>query len=141
MSYYLCVLEYIYCTITACNTISIRHTNIIRRTNIISVSLLFTKLNGETSSLTGVHIKKYHQCHSNIRNNPSPNWRENKTIKMVLFKVDLQFHEAFVKPIHGLYDEYIVTIDGFKENNAELLKGHWMEVKSMNCLMETRVVS
>ena len=46
---------------------------------------------------------------------------------MALFKVDLQFHEAFVKPICGLYDEYIVTIEGFKENNAELLKGHWID--------------
>ena len=46
---------------------------------------------------------------------------------MALFKVDLQFHEAFAKPIHGLYDDYIVTIDGFKENNAELLKGHWID--------------
>ena len=67
---------------------------------------------------------------------------------MALFKVDLQFHEAFVKPIRGLYDEYIVTVDGFKENNAELLKGVGlthdtvlMEVRSMNCLMKTRVVS
>ena len=44
---------------------------------------------------------------------------------MALFKVDLQFHEAFVKSIRGFYDEYIVTVDGFKENNAELLKGSW----------------
>ena len=48
---------------------------------------------------------------------------------MALFKVDLQFHEAFVKPIRGLYDEYIVTVDGFKENNAELLKGGWMDTQ------------
>ena len=45
---------------------------------------------------------------------------------MALFKVDLQLHEAFVKPIHSLY-EHIVTIDGFKENNAELLKGRWID--------------
>ena len=50
-------------------------------------------------------------------------------MKMALFKVDLQFHEAFVKPICGLYDEHIVTIDGFKENNAELLKGHWIDTR------------
>ena len=48
---------------------------------------------------------------------------------MTLFKVDLQFHEAFVKPICGLYDKYIVTIDGFKENNAELLKGRWIDTR------------
>ena len=48
---------------------------------------------------------------------------------MALFKVDLQFHEAFVKPIRSLYDEYIVTIDGFKENNAELLKGCWIDIR------------
>ena len=67
---------------------------------------------------------------------------------MALFKVDLQFHEAFVKPICGLYDEYIVTVDGFKENNAELLKGRWIDtlhgfdgVRSMNYLMKTRVVN
>ena len=48
---------------------------------------------------------------------------------MALFKVDLQFHEAFVKPIHGLYDEYIVTVNGFKENNAELLKGRWIDTR------------
>ena len=43
--------------------------------------------------------------------------------------MDLQFHEAFVKPIRGLYDEYIVTVDGFKENNAELLKGRWIDTR------------
>ena len=48
---------------------------------------------------------------------------------MALFKVDLQFHEAFVKPIRSLYDEYIVTVDGFKENNAELLKGRWIDTR------------
>ena len=48
---------------------------------------------------------------------------------MVLFRVDLQFHEAFVKPIRGLYDKYIVTVDGFKENNAELLKGRWIDTR------------
>ena len=119
---------------------------------LLGVPLLFTTLNGVPSSLTGVHTKKYHQCCSNVRDNPSPNWRENKTIKkkkkMALFKVNLQFHEAFAKPIRGLYDENIVTIDGFKENNTELLKGHWIDTrhssdgsKSMNCLMETQVVS
>ena len=96
---------------------------------LLGVPPLFTTLKGVPSSLTGVYIKKYHQCGSNITNNPSPNWRENKTIKMALFKVDLQFHEAFVKPIRGLYDEYIVTIDGFKENNAELLKGRWIDTR------------
>ena len=51
---------------------------------------------------------------------------------MVLFKVDLQFHEAFAKPIHSFYDEYIVTIDGFKENNAQLLKGRWIDTRHIS---------
>ena len=49
--------------------------------------------------------------------------------KMALFKVDLHFNEAFVKPIRGLYKEYIVTVDGFKENNIELLKGRWIDTR------------
>ena len=45
---------------------------------------------------------------------------------MAMFKVDLKFHEAFIKLICGLYDEYKVTVEGFKENNVELMKGHWI---------------
>ena len=43
--------------------------------------------------------------------------------------MDLQLHEAFINRIRGLYDEYIVTVDGFKENNAELLKGHLIDTR------------
>ena len=49
--------------------------------------------------------------------------------KMALFKVDLHFNKAFIKPIRGLYKEYIVTVDGFKENNTELLKGRWIDTR------------
>ena len=59
----------------------------------------------------------------------SLNWRENKTSKMAVFKVDLKFHEAFIKLICGLCDEYKVTVDGFKENNTELMKGHWIDIR------------
>ena len=48
---------------------------------------------------------------------------------MAMFKVDLKFHEAFIKPIRGLYDDHSVTVDGFKENNIELMKGHWIDTK------------
>ena len=48
---------------------------------------------------------------------------------MALFKVDLKFHEAFIKPIHGLCDEHTVTVDRFKENNIELMKGHWIDTR------------
>ena len=48
---------------------------------------------------------------------------------MAMFKVDLKFHEAFIKLIHGLYDEYKVTVEGFKENNVELMKGHWIDTR------------
>ena len=72
----------------------------------------------------------------------SLNWRENKTSKMAVFKVDLKFHEAFVKLIHGLYDEYKVMVDGFEENNTELMKGHWIDIRhgdngGKNCSMKT----
>ena len=60
---------------------------------------------------------------------PSLIWRENKTTKMVMFKVDLKFHEAFIKPIQGLYDDYQVTVEGFKENNAELMKRCWIDTR------------
>ena len=46
-----------------------------------------------------------------------------------MFKVDLKFHEAFIKPIPGLYDEHIFTVDGFKENNIELMKGCWIDTR------------
>ena len=48
---------------------------------------------------------------------------------MVMFKVDLKFHEAFIKPICGLHDEHTVTVDGFKENNIELMKGCWIDTR------------
>ena len=64
---------------------------------------------------------------------------------MVMFTVDLKYHEAFAKPIQGLFDDYIVTVEGFKNNNAELMKGCWIDtrhdddgVKFMNCLMKTQ---
>ena len=61
---------------------------------------------------------------------PSLNWQEKYNHnKMALLKVDLHFNEAFIKPIRGLYKEYIVTVDGFKENNAELLKGRWIDTR------------
>ena len=46
-----------------------------------------------------------------------------------MFKVGLKFHEVFIKPIRGLYDEHTVTVDGFKENNVELMKGHWIDTR------------
>ena len=48
---------------------------------------------------------------------------------MAMFKVDLKFHEAFIKLICGLYDDYHVTVEGFKDNNAELLKGCWIDTR------------
>ena len=48
---------------------------------------------------------------------------------MAMFTVDLKFHDAFIKPIHGLYEEHTVTVDGFKENNAELMKGRWIDTR------------
>ena len=55
-------------------------------------------------------------------NNPSPNWQENRTTKMAMFTVDLKHHKAFAKPIRGLFDDYIITVEGFKDNNTELMK-------------------
>ena len=43
--------------------------------------------------------------------------------------MDLKFHEPFIKPISGLYDDYCVTVEGFKEHNAELIKGHWIDTR------------
>ena len=46
-----------------------------------------------------------------------------------MFKVDLKFHEAFIKPIWGLYNDHSVTVEGFKENNVELMKGRWIDTR------------
>ena len=43
--------------------------------------------------------------------------------------MDLKFHEAFAKPIRGLFDDYSVPVEGFKDNNAELMKGHWIDTR------------
>ena len=43
--------------------------------------------------------------------------------------MDLKFHEAFAKPICGLYDDYCVTVEGFKDNIAELMKGRWIDTR------------
>ena len=48
---------------------------------------------------------------------------------MAMFTMDLTLHEPFIKPIRGLYDDYCVTVEGFKEHNTELMKGRWIDMR------------
>ena len=46
-----------------------------------------------------------------------------------MFTMDHTLHEPFIKPICGLYNDYCVTIEWFKEHNAELMKGQWIDTR------------
>ena len=49
---------------------------------------------------------------------------------MAMFTMDLTLHEPFIKPIRGLYDDYcMITVEGFKEHNTELMKGCWIDTR------------
>ena len=42
---------------------------------------------------------------------------------------DTAFNELFISPIHGLYLDQTITIEEFKERNAELLKNKWIDTR------------
>ena len=44
-------------------------------------------------------------------------------------KRDTAFNELFISPIRGLYLDQTITIDEFKDQNAELLKNKWIDMR------------
>ena len=61
------------------------------------------------------------------------NWPEpGKTIKMALRKYDTAYNEQFVTPIRGLYFEYAISVEEFKERNVGLMKNRWIDTTHGN---------
>ena len=54
-------------------------------------------------------------------------WWEKKTIKMALLRRDTANNELFITPIRGLYDEYAMSIEEFKEKNAGIMMNRWVD--------------
>ena len=46
---------------------------------------------------------------------------------MALMKYDMANNEPFITPTHGLYPEYVISVDEFKDRNARIMKNHWID--------------
>ena len=46
---------------------------------------------------------------------------------MALLHRDRINNELFITPIRRLYDEYVMTVEEFKEKNATIMKNHWVD--------------
>ena len=46
---------------------------------------------------------------------------------MAVHKHDTAFNELFISPIRGLYKDSVITVEEFKDRNAELLKNRWID--------------
>ena len=60
---------------------------------------------------------------------PHTQRRESRTSKMAVMKRDTAFNELFIGVIRGLYLDQIITVDDFKDRNAELLKNKWIDTR------------
>ena len=54
-------------------------------------------------------------------------WQETKTIKMAVLHRDIANNELFITPIRGLYDEYSMSVEEFKDKNAQIMKNRWVD--------------
>ena len=41
---------------------------------------------------------------------------------MVLMKYDMANNEPFITPTRGLYPEYVISVEEFKDRNAKIMK-------------------
>ena len=46
---------------------------------------------------------------------------------MVLMKYDMANNEPFITPTHGLYPEYVISVEEFKDRNARIMKNRWID--------------
>ena len=61
--------------------------------------------------------------------NPTRKGGKLRTSKMAVMKRDTAFNELFIGVIRGLYLDQTITIDEFKDRNAELLKNKWIDMR------------
>ena len=46
---------------------------------------------------------------------------------MVLMKYDMANNEQFITPTHGLYPNYVISVEEFKDRNARIMKNCWID--------------
>ena len=46
---------------------------------------------------------------------------------MVLMKYDTANNEPFITPTHGLYPDYVISVEQFKDRNARIMKNRWID--------------
>ena len=46
---------------------------------------------------------------------------------MVLMKYDMVNNEPFITPTGGLYPEYVICVEEFKDRNARIMKNRWID--------------
>ena len=46
---------------------------------------------------------------------------------MALMKYDTVNNEPFITPTHGLYPEYVISVEEFKDRNARIMKNCWID--------------
>ena len=51
---------------------------------------------------------------------------------MVLMQYDTANNEKFITPTRGLYPDYVISIDDFKDRNAKLMKNRWIDTSHGN---------
>ena len=51
---------------------------------------------------------------------------------MAVMKCDTANNELFIKPIRGLYAEYVISIEDFKDRNAGIMKNRWLDTRHGN---------
>ena len=60
-----------------------------------------------------------------------------KTIKMAVMECDTANNELFIKPISGLYAEYVISVEDFKDRNAGIMKNCWVDTRHGNQGLKT----
>ena len=48
---------------------------------------------------------------------------------MAVMKCDTANNELFIKPICGLYAEYVISVEDFKDRNAGIMKNRWVDTR------------
>ena len=46
---------------------------------------------------------------------------------MAVMKCDTANNELFIKPVYGLYSEYVISVQDFKDWNASIMKNRWID--------------
>ena len=46
---------------------------------------------------------------------------------MALMKYDMVNNEPFITPTRGLYPEYVISVEEFKDRNAKIMKNRWID--------------